>query len=97
MTAEEFQRLQERQPLGQSPRVVLEVCTAGEPWFDCLTRVVRHFSEGIPVVLLADPVTTSISVYRLDDPPRVFKRDTLLAIPDVLPGFAAPVARFFEE
>lgn len=97
MTADEFQRLRGRISLTERPDVVLEVRLATEPWLDCLTRVVEHLRANVAVVLLADEVSASVSVYRPDQRPEAFESYQMLTIPDVLPGFEVPVARFFEE
>ena len=96
MTAEEFQRLRGPNDLTEPPRVVLKVRRATEPWLDYLTRVVDHLRANVSVVLLADEVSSSVSVYRPDHPPKAFEKNETVTIPDVLPGLEVPVARFLE-
>lgn len=52
---------------------------------------------GVQVVVILDPPTESASVYRPGTRQDIFEKDQTLTLPDVLPGFAVPVARFFEE
>lgn len=47
--------------------------------------------------MILDPKTESASVFRSDTRQETFEKDEELALPDVLPGFTVPVARFFEE
>jgi Uma2 family endonuclease len=51
---------------------------------------------GVSVVVILDPKTESASVFRPDDRQVIFEANDTLTVPDVLPGFAAPVRAFFE-
>jgi hypothetical protein len=43
-----------------------------------------------------DPELESAAVFRADEYPMRFHHGDEVTIPDVLPGFAVPVKRFFE-
>jgi Uma2 family endonuclease len=60
-------------------------------------RIVEHLRAGVPIVVVLDEKTASALVYRPAQRPQIFEKDQTLTIPDVLPGFDVPVARFFEE
>lgn len=59
-------------------------------------KAFEHLEAGVRVVLILDPETESAGVFRLNELPVRFHNGDTVVIPDVLPGFAAPVARFFE-
>ena len=50
----------------------------------------------VPVVLFLSERHRSTAVFRNDTAPTQFETGDTLTIPDVLPGFSVPVARFFE-
>lgn len=81
----------------EGPILVLEVREVNKPWLTYLERMVEYLRIGVPVVIVLDPNTTSASVFRPAHRPQIFEKDQTLTIPDVLPGFEVPVARFFEE
>jgi hypothetical protein len=61
-----------------------------------LSKVVEHLRAGAAAVILLNPLTRSAMVYRPDAPPTTHRVGDTLAVPDVLPGFAVPVAVLFE-
>jgi Uma2 family endonuclease len=78
------------------PELVVEVKSPSDSWTDVLTKVVDYTRAGVQVVIVLDPATESASAFRSDARQETFERDEELTVPDVLPGFAVPVARFFE-
>jgi Uma2 family endonuclease len=79
------------------PELVVEVKSPSDLWTDLLGKVIDYLRAGVAVVLVIDPKTESASVFRPGERQDVFEKDQTLTIPDVLPGFEVPVARFFEE
>ena len=55
----------------------------------------EYLNAGVTVVIIADPKTESVSVYRDEGSPQIFGPNDTLTIPDVLPGFNVQVAKFF--
>jgi Uma2 family endonuclease len=47
-------------------------------------------------VVLLDPKTATVTIYRQDELHQLLHNGDELTLPDVLPGFAVPIARFFE-
>lgn len=80
-----------------APDLVVEVRSPTDRWTQLLGKVHAYLEVGVPVVVVLDPATESASVYRPDARQQIFEKDQALTFPDVLPGFAVPVARFFEE
>jgi Uma2 family endonuclease len=79
------------------PDLVIEVRSPSDLWTDALAKMLDYIRIGVPVVVILDPKTESASVFRPGDRQETFEKDQTLSIPDVLPGFTVPVARFFEE
>lgn len=79
-----------------SPELVIEVRSPSDGWDDVFTKVGEYLAAGVRVVVVLDMTTRSASVYRKDEFQQIFDNGDSLTIPDVLPGFTTPVARFFE-
>jgi Uma2 family endonuclease len=97
-----YAKLPKEQPLpegvlGVSPELVIEVRSPSDLWTDAMTKAIDYIRAGATVVVILDPKTESASVYRSEARQDIFENDEALTIPDVLPGFAVPVSRFFEE
>jgi Uma2 family endonuclease len=78
------------------PELVVEVRSPSVSWSNVVAKMLDYVKAGVPVVVILDPKTRSASVFRDQDRQDIFEADEDLALPDVLPGFSAPVARFFE-
>jgi Uma2 family endonuclease len=83
-------------PLEVVPELVFEVRSPTDRWIDVVGKAVEYIRAGVTAVVILDPRTASATVYRDDVRSDIFERDDTLTVPDVLPGFAVPVARFFE-
>lgn len=77
------------------PDLVFEVRSPSDLWTDVIAKMLEYIRIGVPVVVILDPKTESASVFRPGDRQDIYEKDQTLALPDVLPGFAAPVADFF--
>jgi Uma2 family endonuclease len=80
-----------------APELVVEVRSPTDLWTNLFGKVHEYLTIGVPVVVVLDPATESASVYRPGTRQQIFEKDQTLTLPDVLPGFEVPVARFFEE
>jgi Uma2 family endonuclease len=80
-----------------SPDLVIEVRSPSDLWTDALGKMLDYLRINVPVVIILDPKTESASVFRSGTRQEMFEKDETLTIPDVLPCFEVPVARFFEE
>ncbi|HJZ92715.1 MAG TPA: Uma2 family endonuclease [Gemmataceae bacterium] len=78
------------------PDLVFEVRSPSEGWNDVFIKVGEYLSAGVRAVVVLDMTTQSASVYRKDEFQQIFDNGDDLTIPDVLPGFTAPVRKFFE-
>ncbi len=78
------------------PELIVEVCSKSDRWISVFAKVVEYLTAGVRVVVLLDEPSCSASVYRSDEIQQIFHNGDELTIPDVFPGFAVPVRRFFE-
>ncbi len=81
--------------LSVAPELVFEVRSPGDRWRDVLAKVAEYLAAGVLRVCVLDQKTETITVYSPDEPEVKLTRDQELVLPDILPGFAARVARFF--
>jgi Uma2 family endonuclease len=81
--------------LSVAPEVVFEVRSPGDRWRKILAKVAEYLEAGVLRVCVLDQKSETITVYSPDEPEVKFTRDQDLVLPDILPGFAALVARFF--
>jgi len=82
--------------LDTAPELVVEVRSPSDRWQKILQKVSEYLSAGVSVVVVLDPSTNSANVYRDEGSPQTFGPNDTLTIPDLLPGFSVPIARFFE-
>ncbi len=78
------------------PELVVEVRSPTDRWGQLFGKVSEYLGAGVVVVVIVDPNTETVSVYRDDGRQQILTTTDELTLPDVLPGFAVPVARFFE-
>lgn len=78
------------------PDLVVEVRSPTDRWTKVFVKLGEYLEAGVAAVLVLDPATRSASVYRPNEVQQIFEDGDDLVIPDVLPGFAVPVRRFFE-
>ena len=83
-----------RGPITAAPDLCVEVVSPTNTWTEVFAKVAEYLGIGVRAVLVLDPGTLTASVYRdqPETPQQVFDRDGTLTLPDVLPGFACPVA-----
>ncbi len=83
-----------REPFPGSPDIVVEVVSS-ETAARLETKIRAYFRGGSKVVLVAYPEERAIQLYRADGTGRFLEGDQILELPDLLPGFQAPVSQFF--
>ena len=77
------------------PELVFEVRSPSDRWKDMMGKMMEYLDAGVSVVVVLDPKTESATVFRQDDREVIFEKSDTLVLPDVLPGFAVPVAQLF--
>jgi Uma2 family endonuclease len=82
--------------LGVPPDLVVEVRSPTDRWGELFTKVGEYLRAGVGVVVVVDPNTETVSVYRDNGRQQILTTTDELTLPDVLPGFSTPVRAFFE-
>lgn len=83
-------------PLKVAPELVIEVRSPTDRWTDVVGKALEYLAAGVLAVIVIDPPSESAAVYRGEARSDLFEKDKDLVVPDVLPGFAVPVRKFFE-
>ena len=77
------------------PELVVEVRSKGDRWPKVLAKVVEYLDAGVAAVIVLDDERQVAQVFTADGT-RFLGPDDELTIPEVLPGFAVALRRFFE-
>ena len=78
------------------PELVVEVVSPSDRWPKVLAKVAEYLGAGVTVVVVLDEPPPTARVFYADGPLQGLGPDDELTVPDLLPGFAVPVRRFFE-
>ncbi len=78
------------------PDLVVEVRSPTDRWGDVFAKVGEYLNGGTRVVMVLDPKTATVSVHRQDELQQLLHNGDDLTLPDVLPGFSTPIAKFFD-
>jgi Uma2 family endonuclease len=79
-----------------SPDLIIEVRSPSDRISQLSAKASEYLEAGVAVVVVIDPATESLAVYREDEFPVRMHNGDELTLPDVLPGFAVQVKKFFE-
>ena len=85
-----------RGPLEVAPELIVETRSPTDAWTDVFAKVQEYIDAGVGVVIVLDPEKRSASACRRNADQQDFFVGDTLTVPDVLPGFAVPVAVLFE-
>lgn len=78
------------------PDIVFEVLSPSDRKGTTLQKVGEYLLAGVGWVCVVHPGRETITVHH-DDEETILRGDDLLVFPDLLPGFAVPVGRFFGD
>ena len=78
------------------PELVVEVRSPSNTWAVLLAKVALYLEAGVTAVMVVVPEDETATVYRLNEFHQTFHNGDVIELPDVLPGFAVPLKRFFE-
>jgi Uma2 family endonuclease len=80
-----------------APDLVVEVKPPSNSNREMADRAMMWLNHGTRMVVVADPVHVTLTVYRPGQPPQVLGESDTFDGGDVLPGFAEQVWRFFRR
>jgi Uma2 family endonuclease len=80
----------------EPPELVVEVRSPSDRWPKILAKVAEYLNARVLAVVVLDDDSRTALLSMADQAPRCLGPDDELAIPEILPGFAVPVRRFFE-
>ena len=80
----------------EPPELVVEVRSPSDRWPKILVKVAEYLNAGVLAVVVLDDDSRTALLCMADQAPRRLGPDDELTIPEILPGFAVPVRRFFE-
>lgn len=80
--------------LDVAPELVVEIVSPEDRWGDLQRKVREYLAAGVDVVLVAEPETKTVTVYRVGHT-REFAATDTLTLPELWPSFAVKVAELF--
>jgi Uma2 family endonuclease len=83
-------------PLPCAPDLVIEVRSPSDRIPQLSAKATEYLDAGATVVVVLDPETESLAVYRENELPIRMHNGDELTLPDVMPGFSVQAKRFFE-
>ena len=83
-------------PLPCAPDLVVEVRSPSDRISQLTAKAMEFLDAGTTVVLVLDPETESLAVFRENELPIRMHNSDELTLPDVLPGFKIEAKKFFE-
>lgn len=83
-------------PLPVTPDLVIEVRSPSDRIAQLSSKASEYLEAGVLVVVVLDPESESLAVYRENEFPIRMHNGDELTLPDVLPGFSVLVKKFFE-
>ena len=78
------------------PELVVEVRSPSERWPKIIAKAAEYLNAGVTAVLVLDDESRTAILFFSDRPTLTLRSDEELRLPEILPGFAVAVSRFFE-
>lgn len=82
--------------LDVSPELIFEVMSPSDLWTEVFAKVEEYLASGVLAVVVLNTDKRTATVCRPGPTQQDFFAADTLTLPDVLPGFAVPVARLFD-
>jgi Uma2 family endonuclease len=82
--------------LDVSPELIFEVMSPSDLWTEVFAKVEEYLANGVLAVVVLNSDRRTASVCRPGPTQQDFLAADTLTLPDVLPGFAVPIARLFD-
>lgn len=77
------------------PELVVEVKSPGDRWSEILAKAAESLAAGVSAVVVLDDASRCAQIYAPDAPVRTLAEDEDLELPEILPGFHAPLRRLY--
>ena len=77
------------------PDLTCEIRSQSNTWNEIFTKVEDYRAAGVNVVIVLDGESQTVSVYHNDADQQTLRVGDILELPELFPGFAVPVERFF--
>jgi Uma2 family endonuclease len=78
-----------------APDLAVEVISPGDSYAEVEAKVADWLNAGTRMVMVINPRTSWVTVYRAGNSVQVYKEDDLLDAGDVVPGWNMPVREIF--
>ncbi len=78
------------------PDFVVEVRSPSERWPKIIAKAAEYLNAGVTTVLVLDDESRTAILFFSDRPTLTLRSDEELRVPEILPGFAVALSRFFE-
>jgi Uma2 family endonuclease len=78
------------------PVLAVEILSPSDTIDNIVEKIRTYLEFGVQLVWIVDPSYQTVTVYSRGAEPRLFNKNDELTAEPFLPGFRAPVARFFE-
>ena len=79
-----------------APDLAVEVISPGDSYAEVEAKVADWLNAGTRMVIVINPRTRWVTVYRAGNSVQVYKEDDVLDAGDVVPGWTMPVREIFE-
>ena len=78
------------------PVLAVEILSPSDTIDEIVEKIRTYLEFGVQLVWIVDPSYQTVTVYSRGAEPRLFNKNDELTAEPFLPGFRAPVARFFD-
>ncbi|MES2790401.1 MAG: Uma2 family endonuclease [Planctomycetota bacterium] len=78
-----------------APDLAVEVLSPGDTERESLQKVAQWLLAGTQAVIVVDPYSKTVRVFRTPDEPTLLTERDTLDVPDIVPGWAVPVSEIF--
>ncbi|MDQ3412901.1 MAG: Uma2 family endonuclease [Chloroflexota bacterium] len=79
------------------PDLAVEVVSPGDRMSEAVAKAAMWLDAGSTIVWVVDPAAETVTVFRQELAPRIYRRDDTLDGGEVLPGFALAVRDIFAD
>jgi Uma2 family endonuclease len=93
------ERLAEATPndfLDVAPELIVEIVSPNDRYAYIQTKIEAYLAIGCDIVLLVEPVSQTVRLYRSPTQVQILQTEDRLTLPDILPGLEIPVSDIFK-